>query len=284
MPKTIAEALALGRKLLQVGGIESYQLDARILLQEAGAISHDVIIADSDLTLRDEVFFRFENFIARRAVGEPVARILGRREFYGRDFRVTSDVLDPRADTETVIDLALPILGKVEAPRLLDLGAGSGAIIVTLLAELPTSSGVAVDISEAALAVVRTNASTNGVLSRLEILASDWYSAVQGPFDGIIANPPYVPAAALAELMRDVKDFDPHVALDGGVDGLLPYHIIAAGAGDHLAPGGVVMVEFGAGQGVNVAQIFSNYGFMEVARGIDLGGHLRCLAFKRAGY
>jgi release factor glutamine methyltransferase len=283
MTKSIAEAMAIGRRSLQSAGISSFQLDARLLLQAALGITHETIIADPDTVVDAAALLKYHAFIARREMSEPVSRILMVREFYGRNFFVTPEVLDPRADTETLIELALPFLHQLSAPRILDLGAGSGAIIVTLLAECPQSTGVAADLSRDALTVVQQNAIVNDVAERLHVVASDWFTDVIGQFDLIISNPPYIPAAEILTLERDVKDFDPVLALDGGVDGLDPYHRIAADAASHLTQGGNVIVEFGAGQGADVGQIFARYGFVEIARGIDLGGHLRGVAYTYSG-
>jgi release factor glutamine methyltransferase len=224
---------------------------------------------------------RFEAFIARRERREPVSRILGEREFYGRPFRVTAATLDPRPDTETLVDAALALMP--DHARILDLGTGTGAIAVTLLAERPGSSGVATDLSAAALDVARENARRAGVAGRLALLAGNWFEPVSGVFDIIVSNPPYIPLGDIEGLSPDVRNFDPLEALVGGRDGLDPYREIALRAGSHLAPGGHVLVEIGAGQAGNVETIFAAAGWGAPARHRDLGGHVRCLAFRRGG-
>lgn len=257
--------------------IETPQLDARLLLQQATGFSREDLILDPRRGVEAAVVEKFRQFIARRLAHEPVSRILGYREFYGRPFKVTSAVLDPRPDTETLIDLALPLMtGNC---RILDLGTGSGAIIVTLLAELPAASGVAVDLSSAALSVARANAEALGVASRLTFLEGNWFQPVTGHFDLIIANPPYIPTGGIPDLEPDVRDYDPHLALAGGLDGLDPYRLIAAEAGAHLAPNGHIVVELGAGQAADVEVIFAQTGFQLHGKGVDLGGHVRCLDF-----
>ncbi len=257
--------------------IETPQLDARLLLQQATRFSREDLILDPRRGVEAAVVEKFRQFIARRLAHEPVSRILGYREFYGRPFKVTSAVLDPRPDTETLIDLALPLMtGNC---RILDLGTGSGAIIVTLLAELPAASGVAVDLSSAALSVARANAEALGVASRLTFLEGNWFQPVTGHFDLIIANPPYIPTGGIPDLEPDVRDYDPHLALAGGLDGLDPYRLIAAEAGAHLAPNGHIVVELGAGQAADVEVIFAQTGFQLHGKGVDLGGHVRCLDF-----
>jgi release factor glutamine methyltransferase len=259
--------------------IESPQLDARLLLQHATGLSREDLIIDPDRGISPAAAASFRAMVARRLAFEPVSRILGEREFYGRAFKVTPDVLDPRPDTETIIDLALPLMNA--SSRILDLGTGSGIIAITLLAETPEATGVAVDLSPAALVVARSNAVRLGVASRLTCVAGNWFEPVDGRFDLILSNPPYIPSADIAGLEPDVRNYDPHLALAGGRDGLGPYRTIAAGAAAHLAPSGHVLVEQGAGQADAVAAIFTAAGFKVAGTGVDLGGHLRCLIFSR---
>ncbi len=252
-------------------------LDARLLMQFAADMRHEEIVAEPDLILAPDLAQRFWSFVARRCASEPVSRIVGSREFYGREFKVTPAVLDPRADTETLIAAALPLArGKC---RILDLGTGSGAIIVTLLAERPEASGVASDASEAALGVARVNAEAQGVSARLRLLRADWFDGIEGRFDLIVSNPPYIASAEIAGLAIDVRGFDPLAALDGGVDGLGAYRRIAAGAPGYLMPKGHVLVEIGAGQEGDVRRLFEAEGLVSGGQAFDLGGHVRCLAF-----
>jgi release factor glutamine methyltransferase len=259
------------------GDFESPQLDARLLLQHATGISREDLILEPQREVAPAIADHFRQLVTRRLAHEPVSRILGEREFYGRPFKVTPDVLDPRPDTETLVDLALPLMGP--GSRILDLGTGSGAIIITLLAERPDATGVATDLSAAALAVAAANAAALGVADRLDFVQGSWFGAVSGRFDLIVSNPPYIPSADIAGLEPDVRAYDPHLALSGGSDGLDPYRVIAAEATNHLAPGGYVVVEQGAGQADDVAAIFTATGFHLVRQGIDLGGHIRCLIF-----
>jgi release factor glutamine methyltransferase len=222
---------------------------------------------------------RFEAMLRRRELREPVSRILGEREFYGRVFRVTPATLDPRPDTETLVDAALALLPQ--GACLLDLGTGTGAIAVTLLAERPGATAVATDISPAALDVARENAERAGVVQRLSLLEGSWFEPVAGVFDMIVSNPPYIPAGQIEGLAPDVRNFDPGLALVGGDDGLDPYRAIAQGSASHLAAGGHLLVEIGAGQAMDVEAIFAAAGFVTAGRHRDLGGHVRCLAFRR---
>ncbi len=277
MSDTAAHLIRQAAKQLGLRGIETAALDARLLLQFATDMRREEIVAEPDLILTPDLAACFWSFVERRCALEPVSRILGSREFYGREFQVTPAVLDPRADTETLIAAALPLArGKC---RILDLGTGSGAIIATLLAERPEALGVASDVSEAALGVARVNAEAQGVSGRLTLLRADWFDGIEGQFDLIVSNPPYIASAEIAGLAVDVRDFDPLGALDGGADGLAAYRRIAAGASGHLVPKGQVLVELGAGQEADVRQLFEAAGFGFKGQAFDLGGHVRCLTF-----
>lgn len=274
MPRErLADLLAEGRRLIA-------PLDARLLLQHAAGIAHADLVADGDRAVVPAVAERYRALVARRKAGEPVSRIIGCREFYGRPFRVTPDVLDPRPDTETLIDAALPHIAA--GMRILDLGCGSGAIIVTLLAERTRATGVGVDLSPAALAVTAENAAALGVADRLRLVAGSWFDGLSGVFDVIVSNPPYIPLADVAGLAVEVRGHDPHLALTDGGDGLGAYRALAAGAAAHLARGGVVVVEIGAGQGDAVAAIFGCAGWRLLAAYADLGGHQRVLKFEKS--
>ncbi len=274
-PNTIGAFLQGARAVFQNIGIETAALDARLLLQAACGLSHEQIIADADDVLDQRSIKIFEHYVSRRALFEPVSRILGSREFYGREFRVTPAVLDPRADTECVVDLAL---GLIKDPcTFLDIGTGSGAIAITLCAERKDWKGVASDVSQQALDVATDNASTHDVKHQLQFHCASWFDGVSERFDLIISNPPYIKSDAA--LMPDVKNFDPHLALFGGQDGLDAYRAIAKRAASHLKSNGFVVVEIGADQEVEVANIFAANRFKHVASAKDLAGHVRGLAF-----
>jgi release factor glutamine methyltransferase len=266
---------------LATHSIETAALDARLLFQAASGLRHEDIVAEPDLGVPLEVAARFSVFIERRSRFEPVSRILETREFYGRSFRVTPDVLDPRADTETLIGAVLGLVKGKGPLRILDLGTGSGAIAATLLAELPEATAVASDLSAAALRVAKGNAEALGVAGRASFVQANWFEGIEGRFDLIVSNPPYIPLGDIAGLAPDVREFDPPRALDGGPDGLEAYRRLASGAGGHLAPKGHVILEIGAGQvnGVNV--LFTGQGFARESRHFDLAGHIRCLVFNR---
>ena len=275
----LASLLATATARLKAAGSGTPTLDARLLLQAATGLSREDLILGPDRCLTREQLSAFEAFVSRRERHEPVSRILGAREFYGRVFHVTPATLDPRPDTETIIEAALKLMP--ERARLLDLGTGAGAIAITLLAERPDASGVATDLSPQALAVAAGNAARLGVADRLTLLQGSWFAPVSGAFDIILSNPPYIPAAEIAGLSPDVRNFDPTLALSGGTDGLDPFRIIASGAAAHLAAAGCVLVEIGAGQADGVEAIFAVEGFGAAGRHLDFGGHIRCLGFNR---
>ncbi|WP_368905260.1 peptide chain release factor N(5)-glutamine methyltransferase [Taklimakanibacter lacteus] len=276
------DLLRAAKRALDECGNPTPTLDARLLLQEAAGVSREKLIAEPDLDIAAEAAARFRKFMDRRLQGEPVSRILGYREFYGRRFRITTDTLDPRPDTETLIEAALAFMPAGAACRIIDLGTGTGAIGVTLLAERPLATGVLTDISSAALAVARENARLHGVEARVSFSEGSWFAGIGGRFDLILSNPPYIPRAILPTLAVEVRNFDPAGALDGGPDGLEPYRRIAAGAAPFLAPGGHVIVEIGAGQAIEIEQIFLTDGFRLANRWTDLAGHVRCLGFAQA--
>ncbi|MGX0878297.1 release factor glutamine methyltransferase [Roseovarius sp. MBR-154] len=265
-------ALVAATRALQAARIEGAPGDARVLLAAAMQVPRDRLTLHLGDDLDAVAAARFDAMIARRMAREPVAKIIGRRAFWGRSFEVTADVLDPRPETECLIAEALR--GPVPA-RLLDLGTGSGIIAVTLLAEWPVAQGVATDISAAALEVAGRNAARHGVGARLDLCRSDWFAQVTGGFDLIVSNPPYIAAAEMADLSPEVRGHDPQAALTDGADGLSAYRRIAAGAGAHLRPGGRIAMEIGWQQGAQVRDILCAAGFAEVGVLPDLDGRER---------
>ncbi|MEP2236580.1 MAG: peptide chain release factor N(5)-glutamine methyltransferase [Alteripontixanthobacter sp.] len=256
---------------------ETARLDAELLMAHALGISR------SDLLLRhlqDEVPAGFAELLARRLRSEPVAYITGFQEFYGRSFFVTPEVLIPRGDSETIVDAALP-LASGDA-RILDCGTGSGALLLTVLADRPEASGVGIDASLGALAVAAANAARLGLANRTRMLRRDWrepdWRSDLGYFDLLIANPPYVETNA--RLARDVIGWEPGSALFAGADGLDDYRILVPQLADLLAPGGAAVLEIGAGQADSVESIARLAGF-SCHRHRDLGGHERALVLKR---
>ncbi|SEP57409.1 peptide chain release factor N(5)-glutamine methyltransferase [Thalassovita taeanensis] len=270
MSRTVAEAIRAGAAQLKAAGIDGS--DARVLLAGAMGVARERLLIMGPDAVPEAAEAAFTAALARRAAREPVSKILGRRAFWGRAFIVTPDVLDPRPETESLIAEALA--GDVPG-RVLDLGTGSGCIVVTLLAEWPQAVGVAVDLSDAALDVAGRNAAALGVAERLELIRSDWFSAVEGRFDLIVSNPPYISEAEMAGLSPEVRGHDPLMALSPGGDGLAPYRIIAAQAAGYLTQGGRLMVEIGWQQGADVARIFADAGLVDVRVLPDLDGRDR---------
>ncbi len=280
MPRLEA-LLAEAKAALIKADVPTPALDARLLMERALGFSHSYIVAEPDHQLTDDHVHGFNQLLSRRLAGEPVSRIMGMREFYGRDFKTSPDVLDPRPDTETLIDLCLEHLDPEAHQTILDLGTGSGILAITLLAEQPLKRAVAADVSPAALAIAKENAGHWGVARRIGFVESSWFENIDGQFDLIVSNPPYIAAAEIPRLEIEVRDHDPHLALDGGDDGLKAYRAIAGGAANHLTMHGSVAVEIGAGQAADVEIIFRNKGFTCATRRTDLGGHLRALLFSR---
>ncbi|UWP93645.1 peptide chain release factor N(5)-glutamine methyltransferase [Aliiroseovarius crassostreae] len=263
--------LVRGVRRLSEAGIEGGAGDARALLAYALGIDRGrLTLALPDPVSADQKQ-RFDQAIEARIARQPVAQIVGKRHFYGRDFRVTQDVLDPRPETEELVSLAL------QAPfgRVLDLGTGSGCILVTLLAECKGAQGVGVDLSPAALEVACENARALGVLPRVSFLKGSWFAPVHGRFDLIVSNPPYIAADEMAGLAQDVLNWEPHMALTPGGDGLEPYREIAAQSIRFLQPGGRVMVEIGPTQGAAVAAMFGGAGLSDVQIKQDMDGRDR---------
>ncbi len=274
MSRPVAALLADAIARLRDAGVEDAARDARRLLAHALGQPPGAPPPDPSWCPDAAAAQRFEAAIVRRVRRQPVAQITGRRAFWGRDFAVTPEVLDPRPETEQIVELALA--GPAPA-QVIDLGTGSGALIVTLLAEWPEVRGTATDISPGALAVARENAVRHGVADRLTLLAADWWQGVDGRFGLVVSNPPYIPEAELATLAPEVRDWEPRAALSPGPDGLAAYRAIVAGLAGHLEPGGRVLVEHGAGQEDGVAKIFAAAGFAGATSHRDLSGHGRIM-------
>ena len=247
-----------------------------------------ILIARNHAALPPEAVALLEGYVARRLQGEPVSRIKGNREFYGRCFDVDAHTLDPRPDTETLISAALALVTEndwQDRPlRLLDLGTGSGCILLTLLAELPLAEGVGADISEGALRRAAENASRLGLADRVQFVASDWFEGVSGQFDLVLSNPPYIASAEIAGLAREVTGFDPLLALDGGLDGLDAYRRIAQNVPSALQDAGQLLVEIGSTQAEAVRDIFRAAGLKVEEDGVrfDLAGRARCVLAGRS--
>lgn len=275
--RTVGRALAGVAGLLREGGIAGAERDARILMAEALGLPPARLTLHLDDELDDVAEADIFAMAARRVRREPVSRIVGRRAFWGREFEVTGDVLDPRPETECLIERAL----AQPFSQVLDLGTGTGIIAVTLLAERPSATGVATDLSAAALSVAEQNAKVHGVADRLWVTECDWYQGVAGTFDLIVSNPPYIAEAEMADLAPEVRNHDPRIALTDGADGLTAYRAIAGGVMDHLTPGGRLLVEIGPTQGAAVSALFRDAGLEDVAVHPDLDGRDRVVEGRR---
>ncbi|WP_238370669.1 peptide chain release factor N(5)-glutamine methyltransferase [Heliomarina baculiformis] len=274
---TAGEAMANAAARLRAAGIPDPARDARILLAHAARVeaSRVTLIAPEDLA--PEIEERFEQLIALRSIRVPVSQLIGERAFYGRRFKVSRDVLDPRPETETLIEAAL----SEPFRNLLDLGVGSGCILVTLLAEQPHAQGVGIDISEAACLQASANAVLHRVAHRAQILKSDWFQSVNGQFDLIVSNPPYIALDEWDGLDAGVREHEPEMALTDGGDGLGAYREIARGVGQHLMPRGRVLLEIGPTQGAAVSEMLGQAGLNEISVIQDLDGRDRVVSARR---
>ena len=251
--------------------MESPTIDARLLLEAAAPVSRADIIADPHRVLSADAEARLEAFVARRARREPVSLILGRKGFWTLLLGVSSGVLTPRPETESILDVVLPLFPAEQAFSVLDLGVGSGAIVLSILAERPRATGLGIDVSEEALAVARDNAAQLGLASRLALLRSDWTAGLEAEsFDLVVSNPPYIATAEIETLAPEVRDHDPRLALDGGPDGLAAYRRLAPEIMRVLRAGGRFAVEIGASQAAAVVALFTAAGASEIATHKDL--------------
>lgn len=275
---TLGGVMRQAARLLRQQGVPDAERDVRILAAEALGIQRDRVMLEQQAEMPAEALRRFDRFVDARIAREPVSRIIGRRNFYGRDFKVTPHVLDPRPETEVLVELALANPFEM----LLDLGTGSGCIALTLLAERPEAFANATDISPDALDTAEANAACLGVLGRIHFEVSDWFAAVDGTFDLIVSNPPYIDPREIGTLEPEVVNYDPKIALFGTSDGLSAYRVIARNAGSHLAAGGRLLVEIGPTQSAAVMELFLAAGLENVQVHSDLDGRDRVVSARAA--
>ena len=266
--------------------IDTAELDARILVGTAMGLDLTGLITSAARPVTSDEATRLEDFTRRRLAGEPVARILGAREFWGLPLQLSAATLVPRPDTETVVELALEMLRAGPDPmhrlRIADIGTGSGAILLALLSELPDAFGVGTDVSVAALRTASRNAARLGFASRAAFVACDYAAALSEPFDLIVSNPPYIRSADIAGLATEVRDHDPIVALDGGADGLDAYRQLIPQAARRLAQGGVLVVEAGQGQSGDIGELMTAAGLIQQKPPkADLAGVHRAVAGRK---
>ena len=262
------------RDRFRAAGLGTPELDARLLAQQAFELDSMALVRKEREIAPDEQLTLLEQFAQRRLAGEPVSRIIGRREFWGLDFELSAATLDPRPETEMLVAEAVAVLERRPNPAFIDMGTGSGAIAVSIAAAVPAAKGWATDLSEEALAVARRNAERHGVADRLQFRQGSWWQAVphMESFDVIVSNPPYIATDAILGLAPEVRVFDPKAALDGGWDGLEAFRAIAAGASRRLRPKGLIALEIGHNQGEIVGKMLSRAGFVEVQVLKDLAG------------
>lgn len=281
---TAADARRTLARKFRAAGIETPELDARILVAHALLFDHAALAAAGVRVLDAEEADAIAALADRRLAREPVARILGSKEFWSLPLRIDAATLVPRPESETVVEAALAAIDasgpRSRSQRIADLGTGCGALLLALLTELPHAFGVGTDVNVGALSVARANARRLG-LSRAAFVACDMITALGEPFDLIVSNPPYIASGDIVTLAPEVRDFDPSVALDGGADGLDCYRLIADAAPALLAPGGALVVELGNGQGGAVAALFSAAGLAPATPRTDLSGVPRALVARR---
>ncbi|HEX2115827.1 MAG TPA: peptide chain release factor N(5)-glutamine methyltransferase [Alphaproteobacteria bacterium] len=279
---TIRAALEEAIARLAGAGVETARLDARLLLGAASGRTVEQIVARPDHALSRSEADAFAALLERRARREPVAQILGHREFWSLDFLTTRDTLTPRPDTETIVEAALKLYAdRSAAPRILDLGTGTGCLLVALLSEFPAASGVGIDRSPAAAAIAARNVAAHGLANRAAISVGHWDDSIDGEFDLIVSNPPYITTVELARLDPEVRVFEPRDALDGGVDGLDAYRALGPRLARRLAPNGFAVLELGIGQAEDVGAICAAAGLRIHGRALDLAGRERCVIVKR---
>ena len=279
MPTTLVSAWTQAKKRLEAAGVDGPVIDARLLVEAAADATRADIIGDPHRVLSEEQARRLDDYLSRRERREPISHILGRKGFWKVMLRVTPQVLTPRPDTETILDVVLPLFPEGRRTTVLDLGVGSGAILLSILAERPGARGLGVDVSEEALAVARENAANLGLAGRTAFLRGDWTQGLDDEgFDLVVANPPYIPSAEIETLEPEVRDHEPLLALDGGPDGLAAYRVLAPQILRVLKPGGVFAVEIGAGQSRDVETLFRTAGADQVRTHKDLANRDRVVA------
>ncbi|TIR42687.1 MAG: peptide chain release factor N(5)-glutamine methyltransferase [Mesorhizobium sp.] len=284
LPGTLGPLLKAARARLAAAAVADPALDARLIVEHFSGTTRTQAIADPECRVDAGAIAAIDAALRRRIAGEPVHRILGHREFYGLRLSLSPETLEPRPDTETLVEAVLPFVRATAERqgqcRILDLGTGTGAIALALLSAVPAAVATGVDISQGALATAMRNAGELGLADRFQVLKSDWFEKVFGRYHVIAANPPYIASIDIENLQDEVRDFDPRQALDGGVDGLSPYRIIAAEAAGFLEAEGRIAVEIGHTQRKEVTGIFSAAGYMSAGIFRDFGGNERVLIFE----
>lgn len=284
MNRTIGQKWRALRDNFADAGIPTAALDARLLVRHVLGFDETALIALENDSFPDSKTAELESLAIRRLAGEPIARMLGVQEFYGLPFVLNSATLIPRPETEMLVDFGIGALESISNPRILDLGTGTGCIVLALLANLPKATGIGVDLAPDAVEQAHANGALLGLSDRFEARQGDWFSPVETQsFDLIVSNPPYIASAVIERLETGVKAFDPRAALDGGEDGLAPYRIIARNGRFHLAPNGFLALEIGFDQGHIVSALLTEAGFDAVSLAKDLAGHDRMVTARWQG-
>ncbi len=269
-PDTIEAVLRRATSRLKEAGIENAEADTRQLLMDVTGLDRAAIITNSRADFESSHIAKLNSLLERRAAGEPLAYVLGKTHFWTLELSVSPDTLIPRPETERVVSHALDAIAQIDTPRILDLGTGSGAILLALLSERSKALGMGVDISPDALNIAKDNARTHNLTERVRFVQSDLFEEITDRYDLIVANPPYIKRSEIDGLDLSVRGFEPHLALDGGEDGLDFYRRIAQGAKEYLSPKGAVVMEIGYDQGPSVVSLMVNAGFPSVRLNRDL--------------
>jgi len=280
--RTVQELISSAQRRLDGAGVEGARREARLLLAAAMERPWGDLVGREEQPVMAEDAARFEDLVARRAAREPISRIIGRREFWSLDFGLSAATLDPRADSEVLIEAVLEELpSRDDALSILDLGCGSGCLLLALLSELPNARGTGVDLSPLAVATASANAERHGLQRRARFLVADWDSGLAGRFDIVVSNPPYIPEAEIATLAPEVARHDPFLALAGGRDGLDSHRRLARLLPRRLVASGIAVVEHGDDQGPAAEAIYQQGGLMLRKWRADLGGRRRCLVMAK---
>jgi release factor glutamine methyltransferase len=260
LPLTLVKAWSAARKRFEQAGVDTPVIDARILLLAATGVPRATLIAEPHTPMTPDAVTLFETYVSRREAREPAAHIVGSKGFWTLDLKSDRRGLVPRPETEVIVDLVLKAFAVDVPLHVLDLGVGSGTIIMALLAERSTWTGIGVDASEDALALAHENAALHGLSARLRLQAGDWHEGLEETFDIVVSNPPYIPSDVIDTLQDEVRHHDPRIALDGGKDGLDPYRILFAALPSLLKSGGMFAFEFGIDQGSDLLKMAQQVG------------------------
>lgn len=280
--QTLSDVLRVAAEELRAADVPDAMIDARILAAAAFELSREEMLLEPHRAVGRDAETRFRAMIDRRCTREPVARILGSREFRSLEFGLGTETLEPRPDSEAVVEMAVAY-GRAfpGIVRILDLGTGTGCLLLSVLNELPQAAGVGSDIAGGAIETASQNAQSLGLADRARFVRTHWTDGIEGPFDLILSNPPYITTAEIAGLAPEVAAYDPAAALDGGADGLNAYRALAPRISALLSPSGVAVLEIGAGQQDDVIPVFEASALRFVDTRRDLGGHARALSFTK---